>query len=427
MSLTKVSYSMINGDVVNVLDYGAIGDNTTDSTSAIQNAINYAVNIGKIVFIPAGTYKITKLTLPQEAGGIEIVGEARCDSNSLSSGNYVGTVLISADTTGNIISADGGGAYINRGVKISNLSVRCTTSGYAIYLKNCLEQTQLVNLTIFNSNTSGNGIALESCWVGCFVSGCIVTGSASAAIGFGIKIFNDQLAGGYLIENTTAANFGTGMYFGALVYQCIALNSAAEGCYFGFTVEGANAQLNNCHTEFSKINAVYLKNTNAVRITDCSFFNDGISAPAGFVNAAIYMTGTSSAVNYNACVTNCYFLGIPSSSSGISIEDSQYAWGVITNNVMNAVAASTSNLGISIGGTNIENWEVTNNSGDITTKYSPVAGFKIFSPSVGGVTNITFNATPLNPAFAPNNCLFVDSGTTKLSYKNSAGVTNALY
>ena len=427
MALTKVSYSMINGDVVNVLDYGAIGDNVTDSTSAIQNAINYAAPLGKIVFIPAGTYKITKLTLPQEAGGIEVVGEARCDSNSLSSGNYVGTVLVSADTTGDIISADGGGAYINRGVKISNLSLRCATSGYAIYLKNCLEQTQLVNLTIFNSNTSGNGVALESCWVGCFVSGCIVTGSASAAVGFGIKIFNDQLAGGYLIENTTAANFGTGMYFGALVYQCIALNSAAEGCYFGFTVDGANAQINNCHTEFSKINGVYLKNTSATQITSCSFVNEGLSAPVGFVNAAIYVVSNATYSNRNVAIENCYFINIPTDSSAISIEDSQYAWGVIQNNVMNALAGSTNNLGINIGGSNIENWEVTNNSGDITTKYSPVAGFKIFSPSVGGVTNITFNATPLNPAFAPNNCLFVDSGTTKLSYKNSAGVTNALY
>ena len=427
MALTKVSYSMINGDVVNVLDYGAIGDNVTDSTSAIQNAINYAAPLGKIVFIPAGTYKITKLTLPQEAGGIEVVGEARCDSNSLSSGNYVGTVLVSADTTGDIISADGGGAYTNRGVKISNLSLRCATSGYAIYLKNCLEQTQLVNLTIFNSNTSGNGVALESCWVGCFVSGCIVTGSASAAVGFGIKIFNDQLAGGYLIENTTAANFGTGMYFGALVYQCIALNSAAEGCYFGFTVDGANAQINNCHTEFSKINGVYLKNTSATQITSCSFVNEGLSAPVGFVNAAIYVVSNATYSNRNVAIENCYFINIPTDSSAISIEDSQYAWGVIQNNVMNALAGSTNNLGINIGGSNIENWEVTNNSGDITTKYSPVAGFKIFSPSVGGVTNITFNATPLNPAFAPNNCLFVDSGTTKLSYKNSAGVTNALY
>jgi len=413
---------------VSVMDFGAVGDNVANDTAAIQAAIDYAAPLGKMVFIPSGTYKITKLTLPQQAGGIEIVGEARCDANSLSSGNYVGTVLISADTTGDIISADGGVSYENRNVKISNLSLRCATSGYAIYLKKCLEQTQLTNLTIFNSNTSGNGIGLESCWVGCLVSNCIITGSASSATGYGIKIFNDQLAGGYLIENTTAANFGTGMYFGDLVYQCIALNSAAEGCYFGFTVDdSANVQIDNCHTEFSKINGIYLISSAATQITSCSFVNDGTDTVVGFAKAAIYVVGSVSNVNQNLSIKSCYFINIPSDAAAVQIENSQYAQGVIDGNVMNALAGSTNNTGIIIAGANIENWAVINNSGDIAVKYSPTVGFKIFTPSVGGLTNITFNATPVNPAFAPNNCLFVDAGTTKLSYKNSSGVTNALY
>lgn len=52
MSLTKVSFSMINGDVVNVLDYGADLTGVADSTSAIAAAIA----TGKAVFFPKGTY-----------------------------------------------------------------------------------------------------------------------------------------------------------------------------------------------------------------------------------------------------------------------------------------------------------------------------------------------------------------------------------
>ena len=58
MSLTKVSYSMISGATVNVLDYGA-GSGNADVSTQIQNAIN-AVNAagGGTVYIPVGTYKV---------------------------------------------------------------------------------------------------------------------------------------------------------------------------------------------------------------------------------------------------------------------------------------------------------------------------------------------------------------------------------
>jgi hypothetical protein len=56
MSLTKVSYSMIAGEVVNVLDYGAYsnGTNATATTAAFVAALA----TGKTVFIPEGTFLI---------------------------------------------------------------------------------------------------------------------------------------------------------------------------------------------------------------------------------------------------------------------------------------------------------------------------------------------------------------------------------
>ena len=56
MSLTKASYSLINGVPINVLDYGAVGDGITNCTTAFQTAI---------------TYCSTLKTLPEFAGATD--------------------------------------------------------------------------------------------------------------------------------------------------------------------------------------------------------------------------------------------------------------------------------------------------------------------------------------------------------------------
>lgn len=74
-------------DIINVKNFGATGNGVTDDTAAIQAAIN-AAN-GKTVFIPAGTYAFTSLSVT--TNGTKLVGEG------------IGTVLRPTRTTGNDI------------------------------------------------------------------------------------------------------------------------------------------------------------------------------------------------------------------------------------------------------------------------------------------------------------------------------------
>jgi hypothetical protein len=121
MSLTKVSYSMIQGAVFNALDYGADLTGATDSTSAIQEAIdaaNAAYNAtgfgdgGNTVYLPAGKYAYAGVILKP---GVNLMGAG---------GWLTQLALTGVNTTGIKSPAATSGLAINSiSTQISNLSL----------------------------------------------------------------------------------------------------------------------------------------------------------------------------------------------------------------------------------------------------------------------------------------------------------------
>ena len=68
MSLTKATYSMIDGPVGNVKDFGAVGDGVTDDTAALQAAIDEICDAQGILLFPPGTYALSaSLTFPNKS------------------------------------------------------------------------------------------------------------------------------------------------------------------------------------------------------------------------------------------------------------------------------------------------------------------------------------------------------------------------
>ncbi len=105
-------------DVVNVKDFGAVGNGVTDDTAAIQAAIN-AANLGKTVFLPAGTYRTTS-TLATSSGtgtSLRLMGDSYQIFSSVG-----GTKILADHSSGPVIKFQGS----NQGIE--NITITSSSS-----------------------------------------------------------------------------------------------------------------------------------------------------------------------------------------------------------------------------------------------------------------------------------------------------------
>ena len=134
MALTKVTYSMIEGQYVNALDYGADPTGAVDSYDALQDAID-AAN-GRPVYVPAGNY-IVSATLtyqpdtytPVFGAGLKIIGDGPFVTYF---DNRANGPLISMTTSSTISSFKGAFGAVLDGFTIKRTV--STTNGVGIYM-----------------------------------------------------------------------------------------------------------------------------------------------------------------------------------------------------------------------------------------------------------------------------------------------------
>lgn len=107
MALTKIPYSMIKDSMISVVDYGADPTGTTDSTAAINSAIQAGITSNKTVYIPSGTYKYDGYEhSATDAFEVSIIGEEGNEpvfipsQTAVDAGNYM--MLFPATTYTNV-------------------------------------------------------------------------------------------------------------------------------------------------------------------------------------------------------------------------------------------------------------------------------------------------------------------------------------
>lgn len=208
MALTKVTYAMIDGAPINVLDFNADPTGLTDSTTAIQNAVDAAdAQNGGIVFFPIGTYLTQEIVLPAnvliEGNGSTIkaaVGENYIfrllgDNITIQNCNFDGTNLTDVNTN-----------PLDGGLKSCVIYIRVGTGAF--------KNIRVLNNQFLNiPTTSGDYHAMGSSEASCYVDGNYVEQC-------GGDVFNFNVSGYSFVTNNSINNSGDGG---------VAFNNGARG------------------------------------------------------------------------------------------------------------------------------------------------------------------------------------------------------
>jgi hypothetical protein len=219
MSLTKVSYSLITGAPVNVLDYGA---STSETASANTTAFATALATGRSVFVPAGTYLLNS-TITVGTAGQRLYGEG--ESSVLS------FAFASSDNAIELTGTSGK-------QQIKDLKITATAN-CAKVISVGSPMTVLSGLTITNSTATGHGIYLENevsnvtFSFATHISECRITGITTTG-NFGIRTALYSQATNIL--NNLIENWGTGLNINGAMTQLL-----VQGNIFQTTSETGEA------------------------------------------------------------------------------------------------------------------------------------------------------------------------------------------
>ena len=262
MALTKVSYSLIKGDTVSVVDFGADPTGTTDATTVIQSAIDSGA---KAVYFPAGTYKITsQIDLVsdqvlfgdgQEQSIISVSGSAWGSTKALSgedTGNVeirnLGFVGDSHASTAAVVYLENTGAAKLVGPKITNCSFTSLNGYSVVSVQGPITGSDWTTTTEPSSswNTFENTIISGLLFTDCTVPN---TTYAYPSLGLsGLRRFNVD---GVIIDNCQERGISAGYFTDGVISNC-------------------NVQTTTNGNASSNPHAIYIRTTKRFSVSNCA-------------------------------------------------------------------------------------------------------------------------------------------------------------
>lgn len=394
MSLTKVSYSMIQGASANVLDFGAVGDGTTNDTSAIQAAINSLSTSGGQLFFPQGTYKITStLTLVNNVKYIAqgnttlqiTVSEMGLQLPTAASNIEISNFIISGTFSRGISCTIGGTATK---IKIYGNSISGATlagAGYTagIFMMNatdCIVEANKLNGNGLGTTTAFHAdIAFYAPAAGTQNSrNKILNNQCSSSVGYNIQAFNldhSEIAFNICKNAVTGSSNNNG--YGIVVYDVTSYT-------LSYSTTNYNVISNNVVTN-TQGTGIYLASAdNCIIANNVCAFNGTVQSDATLPVGGI-------AINGPLCSQTIITGNDISSSGKDGIVNSANNYSAITSNTI----SSCTQHGIHLRGIN-SSLTISNNIVSATTErgiyddvsaktYVNITGNTVYSSAVAGI------------------------------------------
>lgn len=248
---------MIEGEVVNVLDYGAIGNGIANDTTAIQTAIN----TGKNVFLPEGTYLINAALEVHSAGqiifgqsfGNTVIQQTTVGENGIEVNNKQRVQVKNLKLTA-IGSNTKAGLYV-KGSAYSTFSfLEITGFNYGVHVD---EGSLTYYSELFIINTRSHGMYISGPTAACVdttVMRSYIGGSGAAGTAHGVYI-EGQTSGIYFTKVDIYLSSGYGIFMeqgggsqppnAGFFTQCVIDQNTAGGVRID---DGLLFEFNNCWT-----------------------------------------------------------------------------------------------------------------------------------------------------------------------------------
>jgi hypothetical protein len=329
-SLGLADTSVQKGDlVINVKNYGAVGNGTTDDTAAINSALSALTAAGKgIVYFPAGIYKTTgdhSVSVPCTVYG--------AGNGTIGAGNGVSVLSLANSSNTTILK-----------VLAKNVTIR----DLGLYGNKGNQTTTSHGITT-SASTAGNYLKLQNLWISSFHDDGINLSSTGSSLSADIiSITSDSNAGRGIVFNSGAAdctvtssilsqNDLSGAYINCadVVFNAVhcwgngkvgtgndthgmMMPSGAPGecrfvnCYFettgNSTTGGRGAQprgtgniFTGCHFYLNRAQGCYAFSNTSATFQGCVFYNNNINAATGFNGAGLGLD-TCTACTVTGCV-----------------------------------------------------------------------------------------------------------------------------